>query len=119
MFARLTLCLALLSTAAHADDYAVGQTFDNPMQIAYNEMAAFSYDGEGRPMIDVEVSSDFSGQVTLLIAETGFADDSVAGERNHYVLTQQDGVWTLIYTEQSFMCWRGLNTVTWQSGYCP
>lgn len=119
MLARFILCLALLSGTAHANGYAVGDTFEDPMQIAQEAVAFFPMDGEGRPGIEVDVSMDFFGQMTILVANTGFADDSVRGERNQYVLAQQDGVWTLVYTRRDFMCQRGSNTVTWQTDLCP
>lgn len=119
MLTRLTLCLALLTTTAHADGYAVGDTFDDPLQIAQQAFADFSYGEEGRPAMDVEVSLDFFGQMTILVAETGFADDSVNGLRMQYVLNQQDGIWTLDYMQQQVLCRRGSNTVTWQTNLCP
>lgn len=118
MLTRLTLCFALLTTAAHANDYTVGDTFDDPMQIAQDAVAVFSLEEEGRPGIEVDVSIDFFGQITILVANTGLADDSVRGERNQYVLAQEDGVWTLIYTHTDYQCYRGANTVTWQSQFC-
>lgn len=116
---RLAIALCLLTTAAHADGYAVGDTFDDPLQIAQEALADFSYTEEGRPAMEVDVSLDFYGQMTILVAETGFADDSVNGARTQYVLTQQDGVWTLDFTRREFLCYRGMNTVTWQTNLCP
>ncbi|MBY4894202.1 hypothetical protein A8B78_18175 [Jannaschia sp. EhC01] len=119
MLARLTLILALLTGTAHANGYAVGDTFEDPMQIAQEAVAFFPMDEEGRPRIEVDVSLDFFGKLTILVANSGLPDDSVAGERNQYVLEQQDGVWVLIYQRTDYRCRRGNNTVTWQTNLCP
>jgi hypothetical protein len=119
MLARLILCFALLTSAAHANGYAIGDTFDDPMQIAQEAVAVFNLEEEGRPGIEVDISIDFFGQITILVANTGLADDSVNGERNQHVLLQEGGVWTLIYTRTDFLCRRGSNTVTWQTDFCP
>lgn len=120
MLIRLALCLSLLASAAHANGYVVGDTFEDPMQIAQEAVMTFGSEEEGRPGIEVDVSVDFYGAITILVANTGFADDSVRGERNQYVLEQgNDGVWTLTYTRTDYLCGRGANTVTWQEGFCP
>ncbi|ABD53047.1 hypothetical protein [Jannaschia sp. CCS1] len=120
MLTRLSLCFALLTSTAHADGFAVGDTFMDPMEIAQSAFADFNYYGEGRPAITVDASVDFFNQMTILVAETGFADDSVDGVRNQYVLQQGDGeVWTIIFTRTDYRCGRGANTVTWQTNLCP
>lgn len=119
MFRPLSLALSLLAAPAFANGYSVGDTFEDPMQIAQEAVAVFNMEEEGRPGIEVDVSVDFFGQITILVANTGFADDSVAGARTQYVLNQQNGVWTLTYTRTDYMCGRGANTVTWQTDLCP
>ena len=115
---RLAAAFSLLSSTSFANGYSVGDTFADPMQIATEALAAFSMEEEGRPGIEVNVSVDFFGQMTILIAETGFADDSVAGLRRQYVLAPEDGMWTLIFQRRDQLCYRGANTVTWQAEPC-
>ncbi len=119
MLFRATFLALMLASPAIADGYAVGDTFDDPLQIAREAVGGYNLPDEGRPRLEVDISTDFFGQVTILVAETGFADDSVNGQRDQYVLTQQDGVWTLVFTRTEFRCQRGANTVTWQSDLCP
>jgi len=116
---RFALALCLLAAPAVATDYAVGDTFDDPLQIARDAFAGFAYEEEGRPAMSVDVSVDFFGAMTILVAETGFADDSVNGQRYQYVLSQTEGVWTLTVVQSQFLCYRGTNTVTWQTDLCP
>lgn len=117
---RAALFITFLASPAFANGYAVGDTFEDPMLIAQEAVAVFNLDEEGRPGIEVDVSVDFFGLMTILVARTGFADDSVAGDRNQYVLEQgEDAAWTLIYTRTDYLCRRGANTVTWQSNLCP
>ncbi len=116
---RFAFALCLLATPLHANGYAVGDTFEDPMVLATEVFEGFLSEEEGNPGIEVNVSVDFFGNMTILVAETGFADDSVRGVRNQYVLEPgEDGVWTLIYTHQQQLCYRGANTVTWQDGLC-
>lgn len=115
---RLALCFAVLTSAAHADGYVVGDTVEDPLQIAQGHLADFYYEEEGGPRIEVDVRMGFLGRITILVAETGYADDSIAGQRWHYVLEQGEVDWTLIYFDVQQMCGRGLNTVTWQDGPC-
>lgn len=116
---RLAAALCLLTTAAHADGYAVGDTFEDPLQIAHEALASFPYAGDERPPeFSVDVSAHYSGQITILVSDTGLADDSVRGERTQYVLNPQDGAWTLNFMHRQYLCWRGVNTVTWQTDLC-
>ncbi|WP_224816596.1 hypothetical protein [Hasllibacter sp. MH4015] len=119
MLARLTLCLALLATTAHADGYAVGDTIEDPMQIAREAFEGFPPDDEGRPGVEVSASTDFFGALTILVAQTGFADDSVAGQREQYVLNRVDNMWEITFRRTDYLCRRGANTVTWQGDLCP
>lgn len=119
MLTRMSLCFALFASAANANGYAVGDTFEDPMVIATEVFEGFPPDEEGRPGIEVDVSMDFFGQMTILVAETGFADDSVSGQREQYVLSQIDGVWEITFRRTDYMCGRGANTVTWQTDLCP
>lgn len=120
MLTRLILCFTLLTSTAHADGYAVGDTFQDPMEIAQAAFADFDFYTEGRPAVSVDVSVDFFNQMTILVANSGFADDSVSGQRDQYVLQQGDGeIWTIIFTRTEYRCGRGANTVTWQTGFCP
>ncbi len=119
MLTRLTLCFALFASAANANGYTVGDTFEDPMVLATEVLDRYLAEEEGNPGVEVDVSTDFFGNMTILVAETGFADDSVRGVRNQYVLEPgEDGVWTLIYMHQQQLCYRGVNTVTWQDGLC-
>ena len=115
---RLAIALALLTTPLHADGFEVGDTFEDPMVLATQVFEGFPPEEEGRPGIEIDVSMDFFGNMTILVAETGFADDSVAGIRTQYVLEPGDGVWTLVYHTTQVLCGRGLNTVTWQDDGC-
>ena len=116
---RTALAVFLFATPAIATDYAVGDTVTDPLQIATEVLADFNFAEEGRPELSVNVSVDFFGAMTLLISETGFADDSVRGARDQYVLSRRDGVWTITFAERQYLCYRGTNTVTWQTGLCP
>ena len=119
MLTRLSLCFALFASAANANGYAVGDTFEDPMVLATEVFEGFPTEEEGNPGIEVDVSVDFFGNMTILVAETGFADDSVRGVRNQYVLEPgEDGVWTMIFIDRQQLCYRGANTVTWQDGPC-
>lgn len=116
---RLASLFCLLTSAAYADGYGVGDTFEDPMQIAAQAFASFNPDQEGRPGIEVDVSVDFFNRITILVAETGFADDSVRGQRTQYLLEQGgDLTWTVTDTRITYLCGRGANTVTWQSDLC-
>ncbi|MEJ6389994.1 hypothetical protein [Gymnodinialimonas ulvae] len=119
MICRIAVAAALLTSPIHAEGYAVGDTFDDPMLIAQEAFAGFPPGEEGRPGVAVEVSTDFFGQMTILVAQAGFADDSVAGQRDQYVLSQLNGVWTMTFTLTQYLCRRGANTVTWQTDLCP
>ena len=89
------------------------------MVIAQEAFAGFPPDEEGRPGVEVSASTDFFGALTILVAHTGFADDSVAGAREQIVLNQIDGMWEITYMRTDYLCRRGANTVTWQEGLCP
>lgn len=119
MFFRIALAAALLTSPLHADGFAVGDRLDDPMVIATEVFEGFPPEEEGRPGIEVDVSMDFFGQMTILVAETGFADDSVAGQRTQYVLSEIDGQWEVTFMRTQALCRRGANTVTWQTDLCP
>lgn len=119
MLIRFAVAAALFASPIHAEGYAVGDTFDDPMIIAQEAFAGFPPDEEGRPGVEVSTSVDFFGQMTILVARTGFADDSVRGQREQYVLSQVDGTWELTFRRTDYMCGRGANTVTWQTDLCP
>jgi hypothetical protein len=119
MFCRIAVAAALLASPIHADGYVVGDRLDDPMVIAQEAFAGFPPDEEGRPGVEVSASTDFFGQVSILVAQTGFADDSVAGQREQYVLSEGDGMWEITFRRTDYMCRRGANTVTWQTDLCP
>lgn len=119
MFFRIAAAAALLVSPLHADDFSVGDTFDDPMVVAMDVFEGFPPEEEGRPGIEIDVSMDFFGQMTILVAETGFADDSVAGLRRQYVLSEIDDVWEITFIRTQVLCGRGANTVTWQTNPCP
>ena len=115
---RLAILFTFLTSAVFADGYEVGDTFEDPMVIAREAFVGFPPEEEGRPGVEVSASTDFFGQMTILVAQTGFADDSVSGQREQYVLTEMDGVWTVTFRRTDYLCRRGANTVTWQGDSC-
>ncbi|MGY3438724.1 MULTISPECIES: hypothetical protein [unclassified Marinovum] len=75
---------------------------------------------EGRPQINFVLRRNNEGHTVAQFAETGFADDSVFGERHTYVLENQaDGRVKLLDAKVEYSCYRGATPRTWQSGLCP
>jgi hypothetical protein len=116
---RTALLLTCFASPAFANGYAIGDTFEDPLQIARNAVDAFAYDEEGRPGLMIEALRDDQRRMAITVTETGYADDSVEGQRYHYLLEPgSDGIWTLTETRREFRCWRGDNR-DWQDGLCP
>ncbi len=56
----------------------------------------------------------------LNIEATGFADDSVKGERIRHVLApHEEGGYRVIASGTQFTCWRGANKDKWIDELCP
>lgn len=100
-----------------ADGYpAVGDTFEDPLGLITEAFEFFLSEDAGRPRIQIDASMDVFDRMSIVVAETGFADDSTAGQRAHFVLEQGNSLWTLVYYHTQVLCARGVNTVTWQNG---
>ena len=117
---RLALAFTLLATPLHADGIpVVGDTYEDPLVLVMDAFEGFPSEEEGRPGIEIDVSMGFLGEMTIVVAHTGFADDSTAGNRAHYVLEPgENGIWTLVYYNAQVLCRRGYNTVLWQENGC-
>ena len=120
MLFRMAFAAALLATPLHSDGIpAVGDTYEDPLALIMEAFEYFPSEEEGRPRIQIDASMDVFDRMSILVTRTGYADDSTAGGRQHYVLEPgDDGVWTLIYYNAQVLCARGANTVTWQDGGC-
>lgn len=115
----LGLVLPLLATPGFANNHAIGDRFEDPLSIAQQAVSSFAYGQEGRPGLSVEVRIDAQRNMEIVVAQTGYADDSIEGERFHYVLQPgTDGQWTLVDMSVQYRCWRGGGN-GWQDNLCP
>lgn len=116
---RAALVMICLASPAFANGYAVGDTFEDPLLIAQNAVQTFGFEEEGRPGMSVDIQVDDQRRMVITVTETGYADDSLEGQRFHYLLNPgTDGIWTLVETSVEFRCWRGENR-DWHDGLCP
>lgn len=76
------------------------------------------WDEEGRPAVSMAAERDGS-RVLVEITKTGYADDSVDGER-HRAIVQNDGNgWDIAALGVQFRCHRGAHAGQWSSSLCP
>lgn len=116
---RMLLLLPFLALPAFANGVAPGDIVSDPIDLAIDRLSGFPGEEEGRPHVDLSMDTDNLGQVILVVAETGWADDTVNGMRNRYVLSAtSDGRWRVEETSREFKCYRGAN-LDWQTGLCP
>ncbi len=117
-FSVLALATVLPFSALADGQILVGDVFDDPRSIGRTAIAEFYFLEEGLPHISVEMTYDKQDFMTVIITETGFADDSVAGSRIRYVLRErEEGGWVVTETESLQKCYRTENK-DWQKGPC-
>ncbi|TNF20817.1 MAG: hypothetical protein EP318_09440 [Rhodobacteraceae bacterium] len=120
MFRLAAACL-FLAAPALANGTEVGQIIDWPMPSILNGVSTLpAPDAEGRPHMALVIRRDNSGNIVVQYANTGYADDSVDGERKTHVLEPQaDGRYKVLESKTEYRCRRGETPMTWQSAPCP
>jgi len=75
---------------------------------------------EGKPATSVKIAKrKQGGGFVAEIVQTGYLDDSVAGERFVGFVTSRDGQWMLESLWQQQLCWRGETAGKWTAQRCP
>lgn len=118
---RLAAVSLFLAAPALANGTEVGQIIDWPMQSILDGVSTLpSPDEEGRPHKSLVIRRDNSGHIVVQYANTGYADDSVDGERQTYILEAQgDGRYKVLETKTEYRCRRGETPMKWQTALCP
>jgi hypothetical protein len=129
-FAGAASCLlaAVAPGAAQQAGFPVGEDGFRPVRIAPGLsrgddvidvlaplLARFPGEDEGRPHVTLEMER-IDGNVVFDLIETGFADDSVAGEHHRGVIVRSGTGWKMIDLAVRPICARGSLS---RDGRCP
>lgn len=120
MFRHFLLSIFLASPAL-ANGTEEGQIIDWPLPAFEEAVRTFpAQEDEGQRQTSIVLRRNNDGHIVARLADTGFGDDSVFGERVTYVLEEQpDGRMLIRDVMMEYSCYRGENPRTWQTGLCP
>lgn len=111
------VCLLLAGLPAAAQE--AGEILDRPADLLAARLAGFPESLEGRPHVDIVMEKEGKKVLKVTVSQTGFLDDSVAGERTIWRLTETgDGRWQVAERENFVKCYRG-GDPDWKTGLCP
>lgn len=76
---------------------------------------------EGNFQEEIAVKDGEAFQKTVILTQTGFADDSVRGFRYRleYEFDQSIGEWRLVWAGRQQSCYRADDPQAWTTEYCP
>ncbi len=88
----------------------------SPLSLLEQLTTGFPSNEEGRPKLDIQMVQDGS-RITVNVIETGWPDDSVAGQATRVLMEEIDGQWTITGIGRMRICARG--EMRYTSGLCP
>ena len=104
----------------------VGKVFKDPMKLVSKFRSfGFSLEEDSQDIVvkwdrSRWLEGDIARIVILDVEATGFADDSVKGERiRHILAADADGGFRVMASGTQVTCWRGMNKDKWIDGRCP
>ena len=103
----------------------VGEVYKDPMELVKKFRSyGFSLEEDSQDLVirwerSRWLDGDIARVVTLDVEATGFADDSVKGQRIRHILASDgEGGYRVMASGTQYTCWRGGNKDKWTDGLC-